>query len=56
MHLGTGLTEASVALIVAPPSSDRANMFSMCFPREFTNYDVLMDPRDVTNGATLYDA
>ena len=55
MHLGTKLTKASVAMMVAPPLSDRASMFSMCFPREFTDYDLIMDPRHVTDGATLYD-
>ena len=56
MHLGTGLIEASNAMMVAPQSPDRASMFSMCFPEEFTDYDLLMDLGDVTDGATLYDA
>ena len=31
-------------------------MFSMCFPEEFTNYDMLMDPREGTNDVTPHDA
>ena len=31
-------------------------MFSMCFPEEFTNYDMLMDLGEGTNDVTLYDA
>ena len=44
MHLGTWLIEASDAMMVTPQSPDRASVFSMCFPEEFTDYDLLMDP------------
>ena len=43
MHLDTGTTEAPGATIVAPPSPDRASMFSMCFPDEVPDYDLPMD-------------
>ncbi|RVX11380.1 hypothetical protein CK203_019586 [Vitis vinifera] len=33
IHLDTGTTETPGAMIVAPPSPDRASVFSMCFPR-----------------------
>ncbi|RVW21453.1 hypothetical protein CK203_110480 [Vitis vinifera] len=33
MHLDTGTTEMPGAMIVAPPSPNRASVFSMCFPR-----------------------
>ena len=56
MHLVTGLTEASDAMMVTPPSPDQASVFSMCFLGEFTNYDLLMDPRYGTNGVTSHDA
>ena len=36
MHLSSRITEGSDAMIVAPSSPGRANMFSMCFPdRDF---------------------
>ena len=50
------ITKASDAMIVVPPSSGQANMFSMCFPEEFTDYDLLMDPRDGTDDVTPHDA
>ena len=56
MHLGTMITEASNAMIVAPPSLDQTNMFSTCFSKEFIDYDMLMDPRDGIDDVTLYDA
>ena len=43
MHLGTVITKASDAMIVVPPSSHRASVFSMCFSKEFIDYDMLMD-------------
>ncbi|RVW70807.1 Retrovirus-related Pol polyprotein from transposon 17.6 [Vitis vinifera] len=43
IHLDTGTTKAPSAMIVTPPSPDRANMFSMCFPEEVPDYDLPMD-------------
>ncbi|RVW60501.1 Retrovirus-related Pol polyprotein from transposon 17.6 [Vitis vinifera] len=43
IHLDTGTTEAPGAMIVTPPSPDRASMFSMCFPDEVPDYDLPMD-------------
>ena len=56
MHLGSGLNEASNAIMVATQSLDRANVFSMCFIEDFINYDMHMDPREGTDGVTPYDA
>ena len=56
MHLGIELTKASNAMMVVPPSPDRASVFSMCFPGEFTNNDLLMDPKYVTDGVTPHDS
>ena len=46
-------TEAPGAMIVAPLSSGRASVFSMCFPEEVLNYDLFMDLGDDTDGVTL---
>ena len=40
---------------VAPPSPDRASVFSMCFPEEIPDYDLPMDLGDETNGVILPD-
>ena len=42
-------------MIVAPPSLGRASVFSMCFPKEVPDYDLLMDLGDDTDGVTLPD-
>ena len=55
MHLGTVITEVSDAMIVTPLSPDRANMFSMCFSKEFAEYDLFMDLGDGTDNVNLYD-
>ena len=48
-------TKPPEAVIVAPPSPDRASVFSMCFPREIPDYDLPMDLGDETDGVTLPD-
>nr|CAN63594.1 hypothetical protein VITISV_004160 [Vitis vinifera] len=49
MHLDTRTTEAPGAMIVSPPSPDRASVFSMCFPKEVHDYDLPMDLGDGTD-------
>ncbi|RVW21452.1 hypothetical protein CK203_110476 [Vitis vinifera] len=49
MHLDTETTETPGAMIVAPPSPDRASVFSMCFPEEVPDYDLPMDLGDGTD-------
>ena len=48
-------TEAPDAMIVAPPSSSRVSVFSMCFPKEVLDYDLSMDLGDEANGVTFLD-
>ena len=43
MHLGTEIPKTPDVMIVAPPSPDRASMFSVCFPEVVSDYDILMD-------------
>ena len=50
------LTEAFDAIMVAPQSPDRVDLFSMCFPKEFIDYDMLMDPRKGADDVTPHDA
>ncbi|RVW37130.1 hypothetical protein CK203_084533 [Vitis vinifera] len=56
MHLSYGITEGSDAMIVAPSSPDRANMFSICFPDEVFDYRLLVDFGGGIDGVTLDDA
>ena len=53
--LNSETTKPLEVLTVAPPSPDRASVFSMCFPEEIPDYDLPMDLGDETDGATLPD-
>ena len=53
--LNSETTKPLEAVTVAPPSPDRASVFSMCFPEEIPDYDLPMDLGDETDGATLPD-
>ena len=55
MCLSSKTTEPPEAIIVAPPSPDRASVFSMCFPEEVPDYDLPMDLGDDIDGVTLPD-
>ena len=55
MCLSSKTTEPPEAVIVAPPSRDRASVFSMCFHEEVLNYDLPMDLGDDIDGVTLPD-
>ena len=51
--LNSETTKPLEAVTVAPPSPDRASVFSMCFPE--ADYDLPMDLGDETDGVTLPD-
>ena len=55
MCLSSKTTEAPEAMIVAPPSPDRASVFSVCFPKKVLDYDLPMDLGNDTNRVTLLD-
>ena len=42
------------AMIVAPPSPDRASVFSMCFPEEIPDYHLPMDLGDGLDGVNFF--
>ena len=48
-------TKAPGAMRVAPLSSGRASVFSMCFPEVVLDFDISMDLGDDTDGVTLSD-
>ena len=53
--LNSETTKPLEVVTVAPPSPDRASVFSMCFPEEIHDYDLPMDLGDETDRATLLD-
>ena len=55
MCLSSKTTEPPEARIVAPPSPDRASVFSMCFLEEVPDYDLPMDLGDGPDGVILSD-
>ena len=55
MCLSSKTTEPPEAIIVAPPSPDRASVFFMCFPEKVHDYDLPMDLGDDIDGVTLLD-
>ena len=55
MCLSYKTTEPPEAMIVSPPSPDRASVFSMFFPEEVPDYDLPMDLGDDIDGVTLPD-
>ena len=55
MCLSSKTIEPPEAMIVAPPSPDRASVFSICFPEEIPNYDLPMDLGDGPDGVVLPD-
>ena len=55
MCLSSKTTKPPKAMIVAPPSPDRASVFSMCFLEEVPDYDLPMDLGDDIVGVTLPD-
>ena len=55
MCLSSKTTGPPEAMIVAPPSPDRASVFSMYFLEEVPDYDLPMDLGDDIDGVTLPD-
>ncbi|RVW84160.1 hypothetical protein CK203_053594 [Vitis vinifera] len=55
MCLSSETIEPFETMIVASPSPDRANVFSMCFPEEIPDYDLPMDLGDGSDGVILPD-
>ena len=55
MCLSSETIDPPEAMIVAPPSPDRASVFSMCFPEEIPDYDLPMDLGDGLDGVIFSD-
>ena len=55
MCLSSKTIDPPEAMIVAPPSPDRASVFTMCFPEEIPDYDLPMDLGDGLDGVFFSD-
>ena len=55
MQMGDETPDMSTSMMIAPPSLDRANLFSLCFPDETTDYGVVIGPADMTDGVVPHD-
>ena len=53
MCLSSKTTKPPEAVIIEPPSPDRASVFFVCFLEEVPDYDLLMDLGDDIDGITL---
>ncbi|RVX19424.1 hypothetical protein CK203_008515 [Vitis vinifera] len=50
MQMGDETLGVSASMMIAPPSLDRANLFSLCFPNETTDYGVVIELADMIDG------
>ena len=49
-------THGALAFVtIAPPSPDRANLFSFCFPYETTDYKAIIEPIDMIDVVVPHD-
>ncbi|RVW92012.1 Retrovirus-related Pol polyprotein from transposon 17.6 [Vitis vinifera] len=55
MQLGDETPDMSASAMILPPSPDRASLFSLCFPDETTDYGVIIEPEDMTDGVVPHD-
>nr|CAN75826.1 hypothetical protein VITISV_012550 [Vitis vinifera] len=55
MQMGDDTPSVSNSVMIAPPSPDRASLFSLCFPDETTNYGVVIELADMIDGVVPHD-
>ncbi|RVW25048.1 Transposon Tf2-2 polyprotein [Vitis vinifera] len=55
MQLDDETPDMSASAMILPPSPDRASLFSLCFPDETTDYGVIIEPEDMTDGVVPHD-
>ncbi|RVW12753.1 hypothetical protein CK203_108642 [Vitis vinifera] len=55
MQLGDETPDMSASAMIFPLSPDRANLFSLCFPDETTDYGVIIEPEYMTDGVVPRD-
>ena len=55
MQMGDETPDMLASVMIAPPSPDQANLFSLCFLNETTNYGVVIEPTDMINRVVPHD-
>ena len=55
MQMGDETFGVSAFVTIAPPSLDKANIFSLCFPDETTDYRVVIELADMIDGVIPHD-
>ena len=55
MQMGDETPGVSASVTITPPSLDRANLFSFCFPYETTDYKAIIEPIDMIDVVVPHD-
>ena len=55
MQMGDETPDMLASVMIAPPSPNQANLFSLCFLNETTNYGIVIEPTDMINGVVPHD-
>ena len=55
MQMGDETLGVSAFMTIAPPSPDRASLFSLCFPDETTDYGVVIELAYMIDGVVPHD-
>lgn len=55
LHVGDGTPSESAFVIIPPPSLDRGNLFSLCFPKKTTNYRIIIKLVDMIDEVIPHD-
>ena len=53
--MSDGAPGTSVSVAIAPLSSDRASLLSLCFSEEVTDDGVVVDPTEMIDGVVPHD-
>ena len=53
--MGDETPGVSASMTIAPPSPDRANLFSLCFLDETANYGVVIELANMIDGLVPHD-
>ena len=55
MQMGDETLGVLASMMITPPSLDRANLFSLCFLNETTDYGVVIELEDMIDGVVHHD-
>ncbi|KAL6344303.1 hypothetical protein AAG906_037874 [Vitis piasezkii] len=55
LQLGDETSGAPISVMIAHSSPDQASFLSLCFPEETTDYGVVIEPTEVTDGVVPHD-